>query len=148
MSVWERYSSRSEVRGGTRRGVALKQELRWLEQQTKASLSYHEIQLDDVDTNAIIINSDNLNIKTICVHKGQALKGGSMITWKDNHWLVTAFDANDEVYVKGTMEQCNYLLKWINPEGEIVERWSIVEDGTKLERISIYAIVWRTGNGM
>ena len=29
------------------------------------------------------------------------------------------------------MIQCNYLLRWVNEEKEIQERWCIIEDGTK-----------------
>lgn len=148
MSVWERYSSRSEVRGKTRREAALKQERRWIDRYADYSLSYHKVVMDGEDIGAIILDSDNLNIKTICVHSGQPFNNGATILWNDQYWLVTALDANDEVYIRATMQQCNYLLRWINAKGEIIERWSIVEDGTKLERISTYAMVWHTGNGV
>lgn len=148
MSVWERYNARSEVRGKTRREAALKQERRWIDRYADYSLSCHRVVADGESIDAIILDSDNLNVKTICVHPGQPFDNGATILWNDQYWLVTALDANDEVYIRATMEQCNYLLRWINAGGEIVERWSIVEDGTKLERISIYAIVWHTGNGM
>lgn len=131
MNVWERYSSRSQVRGATRRDAALKQEKRWLNTYLSSSLSSHRVVLDGADAQVVILDSDNLNIKTICTYPEQKLRNGSMVLWNDQNWLITALDANDEVYAKGTMQQCNYLLRWINRNGAVVERWSIVEDGTK-----------------
>lgn len=147
MNAWKRYDSRSQAHGATRRDAALKQERRWLNTYLSASLSSHQVVLDGLESEVIIIDSDNLNIKTICTYPGQLLRNGSMVLWNDHYWLITEIDANDEVYAKGMMQQCNYLLKWINQCGEIVERWSIVEDGTKLKHICRCAIVWRIGNG-
>ncbi len=48
-----------------------------------------------------------------------------------NHWLITEKDANNELYTKGTMKQCNYLLRWIAEDDTVVERWCVIEDGTK-----------------
>lgn len=148
MSVWDRYTSRIQVRGKTQRDAALRQGRRWLNSYMATSPSCHRIVIDNEETEAIILDSDNLNIKTICMYPGEPLKNGSLVLWNDQSWLVTEFDANNELYSRGVMQQCNYLLRWINVEGNIIERWSIVEDGTKLERISIYVIVWHTGNGM
>lgn len=148
MSVWDRYSSRVQVHGKTQRGAALRQDRRWLNSYMAASPSSHRVVIDSKETEAVILDSDNLNIKTICMYPGEPLKNGSLVLWNDQSWLVTELDANNELYFRGIMQQCNYLLRWINAERKIIERWSIVEDGTKLERISIYAIVWHTGNGM
>ena len=29
------------------------------------------------------------------------------------------------------MKQCNYLLRWIAEDDTVVERWCVIEDGTK-----------------
>lgn len=131
MGVWDRYNSRSNVHGKTRREAALRQGRRWLNSYLPASPSSHRVIVNDEETEAIILDSDNLNIKTICMYPGEPLSNGSMVLWNDQSWLVTALDANNELYFRGTMQQCNYLLRWISTEGKIVERWSIVEDGTK-----------------
>lgn len=147
MNAWKRYSSRSQAHGATRRDTALKQECRWLNTYLSSSLSSHPVVLDGLESEVIILDSDNLNIKTICTYPGQTIRNGGMVVWNDHYWLITEVDANDEVYAKGIMQQCNYLLKWINQRGEVIERWSIVEDGTKLKHICRCAIVWRIGNG-
>lgn len=131
MNAWDKYRARSDVRGRTRREASIRQELHWLNSGLSTSLSNHAVVLDGVECEAIILDSDNLNIKTICTHPGQVLRNGSFVLWNDLYWLVTEIDANSELYSKGIMEECNYLLRWINQHGEIIERWSIVEDGTK-----------------
>lgn len=131
MSVWDRYSSRVQVHGKTQRGAALRQDRRWLNSYMAASPSSHRIVIDNEETEAVILDSDNLNIKTICMYPGEPLKNGSLVLWNDQSWLVTELDANNELYFRGVMQQCNYLLRWINADGKIIERWSIVEDGTK-----------------
>lgn len=59
------------------------------------------------------------------------LPHGGLVEWMNNRWLIIEKDANNEVYTRCKMRQCNYLLRWVNPSGMIVERWCIIEDGTK-----------------
>ncbi len=131
MSVWDRYDSRIEAKGGSKRNIVFQRECDFLNRKLPASLSYHTIVLDGEDRNMAVINSDNLNIKTLCSLPGEDIHHGGLVEWMNNHWLVTAKDANNELYTKATMQQCNYLLRWISDENKIVERWCIVEDGTR-----------------
>ena len=78
-----------------------------------------------------VINSDNLNLKALCTMPGEDLPHGGLVEWMGNHWLITEKDANNELYTKGTMKQCNYLLRWIAEDDTVVERWCVIEDGTK-----------------
>ncbi len=131
MSAWDLYKARLSVLGETKRGTALQREKRYLAKKMPANLSYHKAIIDGEERNLAIINSDNLTQKTLCSLPGEKLPHGGIVEWMNNHWLITELDANNEVYSKGIMEQCNYLLKWIIDDGTIIERWCIVEDGTK-----------------
>lgn len=135
MSVWLDYQGRVMVHGGTKRGAALKQEQRMLFDKTKDSLSFHHVTIDGVEKDVSIINSDNLNEKTMCSLPHDDIDCGGMVEWADNHWLITEKDANNEVYTKVKMIQCNYLLKWVDDDDVIHEQWCIVEDGTKLRTL-------------
>ncbi len=95
------------------------------------SLSYHNAVIDGEQRELAIIDSDNLDTKTLCSMPGEDLPHGGLVEWMDNRWLIIERDANNEVYTKAKMRQCNYLLRWIADDGSIVERWCIVEDGTK-----------------
>lgn len=141
MGIWDSYQSRLAVRGSTKRDVRLNRERSFLDRKLPASLSYHNALVDGVEREVAIINSDNLNQKTICSMPGEDILCGAMVQWANNHWIVTEVDANNEVYTKGIMLQCNYLLRWIADDGNIIERWCIISDGTKYltgETVSSY----------
>lgn len=131
MNPWGTYCSRIESRGGTRREARLRREVRTLTRKYPDSLAYHEMEIDGAARNVAVIDSDNLNIKTLCSLPGEDLRHGSIVSWMDNHWLIIGRDANNELYTKATMQQCNYLVRWVSKDGELIERWCIVEDGTK-----------------
>ena len=147
MSVWEQYATRMDNRGSSRRAAHLERELQSVEQHLRDSLSYTEAviyapeycvnipeddsSLDAVRMNVAIINSDNLNEKMIMAMPGEEIENGSLVHWMDQYWLVTEQDANNTVYRRSKMLQCNHLLKWVNQEHVICEQWCVTEDGTK-----------------
>lgn len=131
MGVWSSYQARLDAKGSTKREVRLNREVKYLERKLGSTLSYHVVSINDKRQELAIINSDNLNLKTICSMPGEEIICGSLVWWSDNYWLVTEVDANDEVYTKAIMQQCNHKLKWIASDRSIVERWCIVNDGTK-----------------
>lgn len=132
MSVWDTYETRLGGDPVTKRGIHLRREVATLRRKLGESLSYHEAVIDGETQNVAIINSDNLNEKSIISLPGDDIKAGAMVDWMDEHWIVTERDANTTVYTKCKMMQCNYLLKWIDEDGTACEQWCIVEDGTKL----------------
>lgn len=134
MSIWDAYQERIDAHGGTKRGAALKQEIRRINNRLPDNLSYHSVTIDGVEQDVAIINSDNLNEKSIISMPGEDLDCGGLVHWMNNYWLITERDANMTIYTKCKMVQCNHLLKWVSEDGVIHEQWSIVEDGTKLKR--------------
>lgn len=143
MSVWDVYQSRANARGDTKRATQLKREIRTVQDKLPDNLSYQSVIIYDLEhgyniseeyaiqQNVAIINSDNLNEKTIIALPGDDIIHGSLVFWMDNHWLVTERDANTTVYTRAKMIQCNHLLKWVSADDEIIEQWCIIEDGTK-----------------
>ena len=149
MSVWDVYEDRMNARGLTRRDTQLKREIRTIERRLPDSLSYQEVTIHDLEhgynitseemsqfaitQNVAVINSDNLNEKTIISMPGEDIVHGSLVFWMDNYWLVTERDANTTVYTRAKMIQCNHLLRWVSNGDKICEQWCIIEDGTKLK---------------
>lgn len=131
MDAWSLYKDRIEAKGGTKRNTLLQREIRTLKNRLSDGLSYHSVKIDNVSQNVEIINTDNLNIKYIYSLPGEDIPCGGMVYWMDNYWLITEKDANTEIYTRAKMIQCNYLLRWVNTEGNICEQWCIIEDGTK-----------------
>lgn len=131
MGVWDSYYSRTGGNGNGRRELILKREQAFIKRKLPLNLSYKSLLINGQEQNAAVISSDNLDTKTICSMPNEDFPHGGLVYWMDNYWLITGKDADTEVYARGTMRQCNYLLKWVDDDGEIVERWCIVEDGTK-----------------
>lgn len=132
MSVWDIYESRIDVRGNSKREAIKRNELRNIDRHLPDNLSYTQCTLDGVEQTVAIINSDNLDEKTILSLPGEDIRHGALVEWMDQHWLVVERDANTTLYTRAKLLQCNYLLKWVTEENEIHEQWCTVEDGTKL----------------
>ena len=131
MNPWDLYQCRLNAHGNTRRDSDLIRESRFLNSKLPDSLSYHQVSINGQQKNLAVINSDKSDTKTLCTLPGDDLPYGGIVDWMDSKWIITMRDANNEIYTRGVMRQCNYLLKWISEDGNIVERWCIVEDGTK-----------------
>lgn len=131
MSVWDSYESLAGVRGTTRRDAKLLREKRYLTTKLPDNLSYFSVQIDGVEQNVAILNSDNLDQKTIISMPGEDVRHGGLVWWMNCYWIINEKDANTNVYAKGKLLQCNYLLKWVDRDGIIREQWCMVEDGTK-----------------
>lgn len=131
MNPWDLYASRMEMLGETQREATLRRAQRALSRKLPASLAYHQVLIDGEERQIAVINSDALDTKRIVSLPNESLPHGGLVHWMDHHWLITDKDYNTEVCTRAEMRQCNYLLRWIASDGSIVERWCIVEDGTK-----------------
>ena len=132
MSVWDTYAARTQVMGKTMRDISFNKEVSRLNRLLPNSLSYHLAIVDGVERNVAIINSDNLNEKTMISMPLEDFDCGGLVEWMDNHWLITEKDANNELYTKVKLLQCNHILRWVDENDIIREQWCVVEDGTKL----------------
>lgn len=149
MGVWNTYENRINILGTSQRGVSLKRDSRRLLGQIPTTLSYQTVTVYDQQhgynitsdemaeyaytQNVGIINSDNLDEKYIYSLPGEDIEHGSLIYWMDNYWLVAERDANTTMYTRAKLLQCNHLLRWVAEDGEVIEQWCVVEDGTKLK---------------
>lgn len=131
MGAWDSYQSRLSVRGKTKRDALLNRERSYLTRRLSSSLSYHNLEINGVAQNAAVVNSDDLSKKVLYSLPGEEVLDGSLVYWSDSYWLVTSTDPNKEVYTKAIMQRCNHKLRWIAADGNIIERWCVVSDGTK-----------------
>lgn len=164
MGAWDIYQTRIDTHGGNKRNAAYIREVRAINNKLPDNLSYQEVLIypgeysyniesepdlvHRITQNVAIINSDNLNEKTMISMPKEDIELGSLVFWMDNYWLVEERDINSTLYIKTKLLQCNHLLKWITNENQIIEQWCVVEDGTKLTRTSRVRTVWHIGNDM
>ena len=128
---WDMYTSRIGVRGNTKRNAVERKAVHTFLSYLPDNLSYTDVTIDGKEQTVAIINSDNLNEKTILSLPGEDIRHGGLVHWMDNYWLVTERDANTTLYTRGKLLQCNFLLKWVTEDKVIHEQWCCVEDGTK-----------------
>ena len=132
MGTWDNYQAKMEANGLTRRDHYLKNEKRLIRRKMQHSLSFHHVLVEGVEQDVVITNiTGDMASKNIMALPCESLKHGGIVDFADSKWLITELDANDEVYSRGIMRRCNYVLKWIDADGNLIEKWCVVEDGTK-----------------
>lgn len=92
------------------------------------SPAYKTVDIDGVTEHLLIVSRDEPNEKTIRMMPGRSFRVGQILTWNKTHWLITQKDEDDEISMRGKIEQCNRQLKWQNHKtGEIITRWCTAE---------------------
>lgn len=86
----------------------------------KDSPSFKDVLIDGVARNLIIYAATMQHKKNICSVPGETFDIGNIVTYNDAKFIILRADADDDVYTRGYMERCNWLLKWQDETDEIV----------------------------
>lgn len=159
MGVWDKYQSRINAHGGSKYNAAYKREVRYINSKLPDNLSYFTVDIypreygfniesntslqNKISQNVAIVNSDNLDEKTIYSMPSEDIELGALVYWMNSYWLVYERDLNTTLYTKAKLLLCNHLLKWIDSENNIISQWCVIEDGTKLRRFVRHSLVYR-----
>lgn len=133
----DRYSARINLYGTTKRERELNLLKQSLEREIPTSLSHKNVLINGEPSQLVINTGTQPYYKEFESLPGQIINIGDYVDFANQKWLVTTADVDDEVYIDGKLEQCNWLLKWQNEKGEIIERWAVImsaskyNDGTK-----------------
>lgn len=132
-----RYEDRIAAIGLTRRERNKFHTGEYLSRHLKESLAYKEgVELNGVKTNLVIdygnqtyekrfrtmVNGFNDDFVEVLV--------GDYIKFADSMWIVHDADSDKEMYIDGKMYQCNYLLRWQDETGKIIERWTHIQNAS------------------
>lgn len=131
MSIWTNYASRKEALGSTKREMWDMSTKASIARKIKHSLSYRNVLLNDMPQSVAIVHTTEKSDKKIFSVPGEHLIHGGLVDFANSKWLITELDADNEIYDKGLMRQCNHILRWIGSDGQLKEKWCVVEDGTK-----------------
>lgn len=136
MGAWNSYDARMCASNGLnsdpKRDATLDHTQNRINRKIVSSLSYETVQVNGTEQRVSVADvTGDLATKKIFSVPGEDLPHGEVIEWDGAMWLITEVDAHKTLYTKGRMRRCNYYLKWIDDNGEIVSRWCVVEDGTK-----------------
>lgn len=131
MSGWDGYTERMDAIGHSMREHKHNRVMEMLRRKMMRTLSCHPVLMNGVEQLVAIIKRTEMSEKIICSLPGEHIEHGGIVEFANNHWLITEVDADDEVYERGIMRQCNHILRWIGQDGKLKEKWCVVEDGTK-----------------
>ena len=127
----DRYTARMNLHGTTQRERAKNRLIAHLNDRTQHSLSYKNILLNGEETQLVINSGTQPYYKEFQSLPSQEINIGDYVEWANSHWIVVTCDSDDEIYRDGKLNQCNYLLKWQNELGEIIERWAVIQSASK-----------------
>lgn len=86
------------------------------------TLDAYKVEIDGVLQDLTIIKTTNLDVKKIKSRPDETFYMGAIVKWHNSYWLISDVDTNNDIITHGKMQECNYLLKWQNASGAIVER--------------------------
>lgn len=130
MSVWEQYIERIS-QAGTMRDALVEQAKSSIAQMSYDSPSCRHVKIDGEWKHVLITHRQEINEKRIYSIPGDHLRHGGIVDFARNKWIISELDADNEIYDRGIMIRCNYLLRWIGTDGKLKEKWCYIEDGTK-----------------
>lgn len=131
MGYWETYNKRLTVNGNTSRERRVNHLKDTIIRKSVDNPSYKNILLNGEETKLIINSGTQPYYKEFQSLPSQEINIGDYIEWANSHWIVVTCDSDDEIYRDGKLNQCNYLLKWQNELGEIIERWAVIQSASK-----------------
>jgi len=131
MGTFDDYAERIASVGKTQREASLIREKRRIAEEARSSIAFQKVMIEGEQREVTVISSDLTDQKKICSLPGEDIKCGAIVDWKNNKWLITEKDADDELYTKATMLRCNYELRWVDDDDVIRSQWCVIEDGTK-----------------
>lgn len=86
------------------------------------TLDAYSVLVGGVAQDLTIIKTQDLSIKKIKSRPGEYFYSGQVVQWANAFWLIEEFDSNTDLLTYGKMHECNYLLKWQNTFGTVIER--------------------------
>lgn len=131
MGHWETYNNRISINGSTTRERRVNEFKEKIVRKVVDSHSYKNILLNGIETQLVINEGTQPYYKEFESMPGQEINIGDYIEWANSWWLVTTCDYDDELYRNGKLHQCNYLLKWQNELGEVIERHAVILSASK-----------------
>lgn len=127
----DRYSARINMHGNTQRERMANRLRNHLNRKNPESLSYKDVKLNGVESHLVIDSGTQTYYKEYKSMPGQIINIGDYVEWANSYWIVYTCDSDDEFYRDGKLYQCNYLLKWQNDSGRIIERWAHIQSASK-----------------
>lgn len=106
------------------------------------SQAYRKVRIGGEEYDARILSDSKTTVRggngnyVIQMKDDIPLKAGTYIEVPDaqgnyDYWL-TLYESDAVLFPKHIIKKCNYLLKWKNSSGEIIKRWAVFGDNTRI----------------
>lgn len=90
---------------------------------------YNKVIINNTEVAVNILSTDYSHVRKFQSIEYKNIKLGDYIIWKDNYWIVTTINTDDNLYIGGEITRCNKLLCWQNQQTlEIIQRWCAVQE--------------------
>lgn len=132
MAMNDRYRERIDVIGTTQRDRHIHRIKDRIIRRIVDNPSYKPTAMvNGVETGLVINGSTQEYYKEWEALPDQEIYAGSYVDWGNGKWIVVTCSTDDEIYKRGNMWECNWLFKWQNSKGEIIERWGFASSASK-----------------
>lgn len=119
----DRYNARMSVLGLSRKEREINKKKDYVLRNKETNPSLKKVKIDGVERYIYVNTSTKPYYKEIQSLPNEMFYSGQIVEWEDYNWLITESDADNDVYVDGTMDQCNWKLKWQNDKLDVIECW-------------------------
>ena len=131
-TAWDAYRDRMSLTGKTKHDMWVNHSRTAIRRRLQDSPSCRSVLVNGEEQLLSITRHPESGYKRVASMPGENLVHGGLVDFADGKWLITDVDADDMVYQRGIMRQCNHILRWVSHKtGEVYEKWCVVEDGTK-----------------
>jgi len=113
-----------------------------MEASFESSQTARKVIVDEQEIDARIISDSKTTARggngnyVIQFRQGVNLGAGTYVQIPNEHgtydWWLIMYESDSALFPKHLIKKCNYLLKWKNKKGEIIERWCVFNDNNKL----------------
>ena len=92
--------------------------------------SHEEVVISDETRDVHIVTEGAKGNRLLC-KPNENINVDEYIIWNNKHFLCTHRFPDDKVQTKGTIQECNHTLKWINKNDQLITR-PCIEDARTL----------------
>lgn len=125
------FNERVEKAGRTKRERIKNTLIHDINLKSPDTISYKDVKINDVETQLTIVSGTMANKKNISSKCGEVFNVGDIVEYSDTKWLIMTADVDEEIYVRGSMQECNHRLRFQNKDREIVEYDCVIESASQ-----------------
>jgi len=126
---WDLYNKRLNINGDTKRDRDITCLKNNINKNIADSPSCKDVKINGIEKKIDFIKTkkDIIEINSL---PNEVFYRGDYVEYNQKIFLIIFSDADDEIYTSGKMQECNYLLRWQNSQGDIIERYIITSNAS------------------